>query len=643
VYANTVVRSLRTAPAACAVALACSLSAWGAPLFERTEGSLSRSLSEPARQASVTLHRAALRSGSELEVALPDVGTFRYRIVQRVQDGEVLRLDGVLEGEGGYRLTLGVRAEGVSGSIDTPAGTFALGYANGRQWLAVAGRTHDWTALQDEGRPLVFGARTAPVSETPPMPGADPIAINLAQLTQMQPGEEATLPLPDLGPLRVRYDETTANADSSTWVGHLKDFGTDFRVLLTYSPAGTSGHILTPRGDYAIQSNAAGAAYLIDPRKLGMRHVEGDAYCQPPPAPNGTRAAGDGASASAPVAADATATPLPGATVVDVLVLYTPGFAADKGGDAAAKTAIDHLLAIANQAYRDSTVPIVLRRVGAEVVNVSDKTDNGTTLNNLTNGTGAFVNVKARRNALGADLVTLVRPFWNQYQGSCGTGWIGGYNLSPVSGSAGYAYSVVSDGRDRAGASWYCDVTSLTHELGHNMGLMHDRATVSRQGGGQGAYAYAFGYGITGTFGTVMSYLWPKLGKFSNPRDYTCGGSLRCGVPSTEAGSADNARALGLTRTSVAAFRATTLSSPLTISGIVTVDGAPVAAATISGASCTSSGSNGVYQCKVSPGFSGSLTPSYVVSGTVTSFSPGARSYSNLQSSASGQSFAGTR
>jgi hypothetical protein len=646
--------------------MACSPPAWGAPLFERTEGSLSKSLSEATRQASVVIRGDTLRSareGSEIEIALPEVGTFRYRVVQRVQDGEVTRLDGVLPGQRGkaeHRLMLGVRAEGVSGVIDTPAGTFALGYANGRQWLAAAGRTHQWSAEQDDGRPALFTRRTAPAGEKAPIPGAEPIALDLARLTQLQPGEEATLPLGDLGPLRVRYDESTGNADSTTWVGHLKDFGTDFRVLLTYSPAGTSGHILTPQGDYAIESTAAGAAYLIDPRKLGMRQVQGDQFCPPPPVPNvapaaaaggagqaatADAAAADGAVAhgNGPVAADAAAVPLPGSTVIDVLVLYTPGFAIDKGGDAAARTAIDHLLAVANQAYRDSAVPIVLRRVGADRVNVADKTDNSAMLNNLTNGTGAFSNVKARRNALGADLVTLVRPFWTQYQNSCGTGWIGGYNLSPITGSARYGYSVVSEGRDRGGRYWYCDVTGLAHELGHNMGLMHDRQTVAQQGGAQGAYTFAYGYGIKGSFGTVMSYVWPHVGKFSNPRDYTCPGGQRCGVPSTQSNSADNARALGLTRTAVAAFRPTVVATQLSISGVVTANGAPVAGATISGAPCTSTGSNGVYQCKVSPGFTGALTPTHVVNGVATIFSPGAHTYTDLQASVVNQGFAGSR
>ncbi len=635
-----------------ALAIAVSLPGMAAPLFDRVEGSLSTALSEAARSATVQVSRATLRdarAGSEITVDVPDVGTFRYRVVTRVEDGDVVRLEGLLVGHSDYRLTLGVRREGVAGVISTPTGTFSLGYVNDRQWLGVIGEPWDWKAVDESGRPQMFRERIAKQDEIAPVPGAQPIELNLAQLTAMQEGDEASLRLSDLGPLRVSYDETRPNQHSATWVGHLKDYGNDFRVILTYSPTGTAGHILTPQGEYEIHSTAAGDAYLIDPRKLGMRRVEGKEACTSAAPPLGEGAEAPRANANATSAESAstpgTAAALPGATVVDVLVLYTPGFASDKGGVAGAQAAIDHLLAISNQAYQDSGVPIVLRKVGAEEVNVSDRTANSTVLNDLTNGVGAFSGVKARRDALGADLVSIVRPFWNQYQAGCGVAWIGGWGGAPISRSSGYAYGVVSEGRDRAGSGWYCDITSFPHELGHNMGLMHDRATVASQGGGQGATAYAFGYGVSGTFGTVMSYLWPKLGKFSNPLAYNCAGNLRCGVPESDpTNSADNSKALDYTRTSVAAFRTTTATtSQLTISGVVTVNGAAASRVTIDGASCTRTGSNGVYQCTVNAGFSGVLTPRHGSRRRPTTFSPSSRTYQDLTSSAVNQNFSGSR
>ncbi|MBM3396992.1 MAG: hypothetical protein FJY37_20630, partial [Betaproteobacteria bacterium] len=332
---------------------------------------------------------------------------------------------------------------------------------------------------------------------------------------------------------------------------------------------------------------------------------------------------------------------------VDVLVVYPASFATDKGSVAQAEAAIDHLVALTNQAYRDSGVAMQIRKVGTQQVTLADSVSNGSALDSLTNGTGAFSTIRAKREALGADLVTFVRPFWNQYHGSCGVAWIGGYNGSPMSGSSGYAYSVVSEGRDRANSGWYCDVTSFAHELGHNQGLMHDRATVTRQGGGQGATPYAFGYGIDGSFGTVMSYIWPKIGKFSNPNDSTCGGSQRCGVPISDAArSADNASALNFTRAAVAGFRTASVVNPpppsqLTITGLLTVYGTPRSTATVSGAPCTT-GSNGVYQCKVASGFTGKLVPSWIKNGRPAVFAPRSRSYTNLTTNMSNQNFSGS-
>jgi len=43
--------------------------------------------------------------------------------------------------------------------------------------------------------------------------------------------------------------------------------------------------------------------------------------------------------------------------------------------------------------------------------------------------------------------------------------------------------SVLSDGVDLDTGKYYCDQLVLAHETGHNLGLMHDRATVATQGG----------------------------------------------------------------------------------------------------------------------------------------------------------------
>jgi hypothetical protein len=56
------------------------------------------------------------------------------------------------------------------------------------------------------------------------------------------------------------------------------------------------------------------------------------------------------------------------------------------------------------------------------------------------------------------------------------------------------------------------------------------------------ATTYAFGHGRSGSFGSIMSYISPVIGRFSNPEQKTCGGSFACGVPVGSAGSAPTTR-----------------------------------------------------------------------------------------------------
>lgn len=643
----------------CALALVFNLSANAATLFKSAQESMVNETIGASHAVSVELNRAELLSlevGDELIVRVPAAGTHRFIILHRSTSGEVELIQGVLAQDRKHHLLLGVRHEGVSGVISTTNGVYSLGYVNNQQWLGVAGAADAQLLAQYKDHPTLFDARVSPKTEVPPVVGAQPITLNLSRLADMAPGDQALLTLADMGVVRVSYEETRANADSASWVGYLSDFGKDFRVILTYSPTGTTGHILGPQGEYSIETTPTGATYLIDPRKSGLRRNE-DESCQiaiPSPLTGGVAAAsanemnagngagGTGATTTAP-SATASATALAGATTIDILVLYTPGFEKDKGGSSQALNAIDNLIAITNQAYIDSGVAIQLRRVGADKVAVADNMTNGSVLTALTNGTGAFSGVKARRDALGADMVSIVRPFYNAYHAGCGIAWIGGYGMSPISNSSGNAYSVVSEGRDRAGSGWYCDVTSFAHELGHNQGLMHDRATVARQGGGVGATSYAYGYGSSGIFGTVMSYLWPKVGKFSNPNLYTCKGNRRCGLPSSDTvNGADNAKALNFTRASVAGYRTASTTKPhLRITGLITVNGLAATGTSISGAPCVV-GLNGVYQCTVPSGFTGTLVPSYVRNGVAARFAPSSRGYKGLTSGQVNQNFVGT-
>jgi uncharacterized delta-60 repeat protein len=282
--------------------------------------------------------------------------------------------------------------------------------------------------------------------------------------------------------------------------------------------------------------------------RSGLRpapQIEDDAL--PPPALAGEAAGLVGSASLAPglVLPD----PPTRKSVLDLLVLHTPGLRDRLGSGLEAR--IDHLVAVSNQALARSGVRAKLRVVDVVEVGYPDRGSNADALGRLTDGSHpSLAGVAALRDLYGADLVTLVRPFDNPTHGGCGTGWIGGWGGQPIAYANGFAYSVVSDGESEG---FYCDDVSFIHEVSHNLGCMHDRATAAWQGGGQGAYEFGFGYGVSGLFGTVMSYVFPRVARFSNP-DITCMG-VACGIDERAPTSANNALAIELARADVARFR----------------------------------------------------------------------------------------
>jgi hypothetical protein len=285
-----------------------------------------------------------------------------------------------------------------------------------------------------------------------------------------------------------------------------------------------------------------------------------------------------------PVCPAITTIPSPQATV-DLLVALAPDFVSAHGGAANANTRINSLISQINTYYANSKVAITLRRVATINVtypsSASAPSDcsgpaapdacNGRALDNITNGQGAFANFPLLRTLYGADMVLFMRgPVGNSI---AGIAWIGGYNLNPISGSAGSMFSVNGDA---PGFS----ATLLAHELGHNMGNHHDPANAGTTAFGATSYAYGYtrcgtspsatcpsagGFNQTGSggFGTIMSYWRPTLARFSNPNDTCSGngsGTVTCSGTTTSASPAisvvpDETRTINCTRQGIAGMR----------------------------------------------------------------------------------------
>ena len=576
---------------------------------------------------------ARLGSGDRLTIAIVGDGRFDFIVDHILKTDEILEISGHLVGDADKRMNIGMRGDIVTGLISTPKMVYAVGYGNNNQVLIGRAST-DWMAdtLRQQ---LSVKTRKQTAGEQIPAT-AVPVDLDISRLNGMKHGETTAMQLPEIGAARITLDSLTIG-ENTTWIGHLADYGTSYTATITYSASGINGYILTPAGAVSLTMSNTDQAYLFNPGAAGFKSVDGECTpSHPLPAQTGMEAnpTVDGNTprvlhiaqssalrAGAPIETVAAASVDP---TIDVLIYYTPGILSVYGGIDRLTTRIDQLIALSNQAYTAGKLSYRLRRVGIELANIQDNTSNNTVLTQFVSGQGVFSTVAAKRNAVGADLVTILRPLYTQTQGSCGVAYVSGAGQTNVSGYANYAYSVISDGNDRTGLPYYCDDLTFAHELGHNMGLMHDRATVAQQSGGvsplpTGATAYAYGYAVAGKWGSIMSYTFPHLVKFSNPLDSTCNGNQVCGIPASSSASADNVQALGLTMPIVANFRPTgSTATPTNIylTGTVTINGRPTGGITLvpsnSKVSCTVTGTTGFYTCTIPRGTTGlTVTPAY--------------------------------
>lgn len=384
------------------------------------------------------------------------------------------------------------------------------------------------------------------------------VTIPVTRLNGMEKGEKIAMHLPT-GDYLVVHDNTfTHENGDTTWVGYVEDAGTGYRVIITTGHEGSLGQIVTPEGTFKLDLED-GRNWLVDVGNSGLQsgslagdEVDGSqleysaanfAQDMPPDAPEylSAKKAKKKVVKKKQAAKARSGTAKTGASsdvqvTIDVLVVYTKGMSTVGKVD----TRLNFLVATANQAYIDSGIALQLRLVASIASDYPDRNQNSDALMDLTNGNGAFGGVAELRKQYGADLVALIRPFNYASQKNCGSGWVNGARGSELYAALGF--SVVSDGTDPGG--WYCSDYTFAHELGHNMGSVHDAANSAFEG----KYPFSYGYGMEGKFGTIMSYINPAVGLFSSPR-LTCKGE-----PCGNAASADNSRSISLTAPAVAGF-----------------------------------------------------------------------------------------
>ena len=207
----------------------------------------------------------------------------------------------------------------------------------------------------------------------------------------------------------------------------------------------------------------------------------------------------------------------PDATI-DVLVVYTPAAARRLGATDAVDARIDLLIAETNEAFRASGVRPRVTLVGRSEVPYIETGDSSVDLGRLAHPSdGHMDRVHSMRRRTGADLVHLL------------------VGESDVGGRAGDDFSL-----SVAGFS----ARVFAHELGHNMGLNHDRYEEAPGVGASPNYGYvnqrAFegGAPASSRWRTIMAYpdqcsdagsYCREVMRFSNPRQRLHGDPL--GIP----------------------------------------------------------------------------------------------------------------
>ena len=380
-----------------------------------------------------------------------------------------------------------------------------------------------------------------------------------------------TLNLFDDTVLAAHVESTAPTASGYALSGRLigEPFGT---MTLVVNGTVVAGTVRTLEATWRIRTAGAGM-YRI--RQVDLSTLAPGGKPRVERAPASDEPAGDGAAVALEGEAPARAANGDGPPVdmvdvttvdgpaVDMIVFYTPEAREHEGGKAEIEATIDLFVTETNQAYADSGVLLRLDLVRAEEV---DYFEEGGLVDDYgrfgDRSDGHMDDVFELQAAYAADMMHLVTLRDAEDSGDL----------------CGLATAIVGPGAVQETASATsvdCGAMTFAHEVGHNMGLAHDRYT--EQGDVDVPYPYSAGYVNQRAFDdgapessrwrTVMAYPdqcaragfhCTQLFRFSNPDQTYAGDPL--GVPGDEPsdavdGPADARRSLNNLRWQLANFR----------------------------------------------------------------------------------------
>jgi hypothetical protein len=394
---------------------------------------------------------------------------------------------------------------------------------------------------------LALGGAAQALPQWQPI-AADPakaVPAHLAAMQHLPPGSvtrmqassaksalgEVWIVLPDGARYRLVEPQRIEHGNGDITVSAtLERAGALFPLVMTIGREASFGNWSTPQGEFRFES-WGDQGWLIDLGHPELRVEDADSHAI---------TASSTAKQQATAVADKNST-----TVIDVMFIYSAGFSARYPGSASA-TRINHLVAVANQLFASSAVPLVLRLSAAHPTAYPDSAgDNGLALRRMRDAMRGesvvpeFANLLQLRQNAGADLVTLIWPHDIETRGSCGIAYLFGNDSA-------HGVNVVSDGFD----SWsLCSEETYAHEVGHNLGAEHQNGANSANAGFGTAHVIDGQlHTVMGSFGSGDPDRYRRVHRFSNP-DLLCGGRP-CGV----ANHSDNARRLRDNMAAVAAY-----------------------------------------------------------------------------------------
>ncbi|KGM40484.1 hypothetical protein JY96_11720 [Aquabacterium sp. NJ1] len=466
----------------------------------------------------------AMRSGQTVAITFPVIGrkTVVFETTTKGLDG-LSYWHGSLQGNPRDRVYLKQTKDGFVGAVRFGGRQVPFRQQPNGVLVPVA------DAGPIQGQAYTLGAQVSP--------GVRALAGNLAGLAQADEGAEIALPLPN-GQTEVAI-VTHRELDQDGFVqiqGISRMDGAAAPTVITVGTDAVFGTVLSNGNEYQIVTRQ-GRTQIVDPNAAGWAKLRGPDQADPDEASQALAITVGGRTQKATTTttpSGGTLVPLAAGkidTTITLFMTYGPSYVAQWGTEAVARTRLSNIVQLANSAYSNSGTGVAFKIVGWAKVAQADATPQ-VILPAMRADSGAFKGVAALKRTAGGAITVFFAPFnpTTSRSSTCGLAYVPGGGAGGMSlFNAQVGSSMFASLNDGQSNGYYCEMLSLAHELGHNLGNAHDKANSSFPG----VFAYSYGKGLSGQFGTVMSYISPRVALFSSPQ-LTCTATKQpCGT-STE-------------------------------------------------------------------------------------------------------------